>query len=159
MLVIIAIMLVCILAFFNPIFLKTGTAVTITSNDSVYAGDAFSITLADENGNPLADQLVEVKFTDSDEQTITTDGMGNGMLELNGLEPGQYDVSVEYKGNGNYSSSSASQALTVSEATTTSASQSQSSDSPQTVTLELNSYDEYVSTAVGDYKVEAMKLE
>lgn len=136
LLAIIVVMLAGMHFMFNPF--AAGSNVSITSNGELYKGDAFSISLTDNNGAPIPNQIVNVKFSDSVTQQITTDSSSNGMIELNGLSPGKYNVSVEYKGNGNYSSSSASQALTVSEATTTSAGQSQSSSassSSDTITI------------------------
>lgn len=157
LLVIIAVMIASMLIVFNPFSARTEATVSITSNAELHDGDAFSIALADVNGNPISNQTVNVKFGDLAPQSVTTDSAGNGMLVVNGLAPGQYQVSVEYGGNSNYSSASASQSVTLSEAMTTSVEQSQSSQSPQTITLELKNYDEYVSASSGEYRAEAMK--
>ena len=57
-------------------------------------------------------------------QQITTDAMGNGMLQLNGLAAGEYSVNVTYRGNDNYSGSGLTQKITIKEVQKQTSSQS-----------------------------------
>jgi len=61
--------------------------ITLNSNDAIYDGDYISIALSDDGGNPLANQVVYITIVDAkgtkNPQKVKTDGMGNGMLQLN----------------------------------------------------------------------------
>ncbi len=106
LLVIIVLLVVFALVFINPTNAKTGTAITITSNSTLHDGDDFSTVLTDINGTPLANQTVNITIIDANgaknQQQVTTDGMGNGILQLNGLAVGNYTVNVTYGGNDDY---------------------------------------------------------
>ena len=106
----------------NPSISKTETKVAITSNNELNNDGQFSITLTDMNGTPITNQTVNITFSDSNGgkyiQQVVTDNMGNGVLQLNGLASGQYNVNVTFGGNDKYSSNSTSQQLTIKEKAT-----------------------------------------
>ena len=115
LLIVIIIIIVAGIIVFNPLNAKTDTILTVTSEDTLSDGDCFSISLTDINGTPLANQSVNITIIDANggenHQHVTTDGMGNAMLQLNGLTPGYYTVNVTYGGNDNYSANSTTQKL------------------------------------------------
>lgn len=79
--------------------------ITLNSNDTLHDGDYISISLSDAIGNPLANQVVNITIVDAkgaqNPQHVITDGMGNGILQLNGLASGKYTVNITYGGNEN----------------------------------------------------------
>ena len=119
LLIIIVLLVILGIILINPIDAKTDTKITVTSNDTLYDGDYFSITLTDVNGTPIANQTVNITIIDANgaknPQQVTTDGMGNGMLQLNGLTVGNYTINITYGGNDNYSSCNLTQKLTIDE--------------------------------------------
>lgn len=116
---IVIILLVACFAVSNTTFAKQNTAIKVTSNNTLYDGDYFSIQLSNVNGTPLANQVVNITIIDSNggenHQQITTDGSGNGMLQLNGLAAGKYNVVALYGGNDDYSASNTTQNLEIKE--------------------------------------------
>ncbi|MBQ9026829.1 MAG: hypothetical protein IJ104_10775 [Methanobrevibacter sp.] len=119
LLIIIALLVVLGVMLINPTDAKTDTVISITSNDTLYDGDYFTVALADINGTPLANQTVNITIIDGNDgknsQQVVTDEMGNGMLQLNGLTVGNYTMDVIYGGNENYTSCNTSQKLTIAE--------------------------------------------
>ena len=132
LLVVIVVMLVAGLAIINPF--KEDVNLAIVSGNTLMDGDYLAITLT---------------------QTITTDDKGKGQVQLNGLTPGTYNVTATYNGNGKYKEMTTSQNLNMQAAATSSNSQSESSSN--VVSLDLTSFDTYVTKKVGDYEVKAMK--
>ena len=155
-------MIVVAFVVFNPF--KENVNLTVTSAASLNDCDNFAVSLSTSNGAPIANAVVDITIIDANgvknPQKVTTDGSGNGVLQMNGINPGTYNVTVSYSGNDKYASNTISQNLQMNEAKTisvSSGSSSFSSSSGGTVTLELNAYDQRVSQTVGEYKVEAMK--
>lgn len=118
LLIIIVLLVVFGVMLLNP-FSKTETTLTITSNQTLHDGEYFSIALTDTNGTPLTNQIVYITIIDvngiKNQQQVTTDGMGNGMLQLNGLNPGEYTFNVTYGGNDNYSAANLTQKVEIKE--------------------------------------------
>jgi hypothetical protein len=119
LLVIIALLVILGMLLINPLDARTDTKIIVTSNDTLFDGDYFSISLTDINGTPIANQTVNITIIDANggknPQQVITDGMGNGMLQLNGLAIGNYTINVTYGGNANYSSCNVTQKLTMDE--------------------------------------------
>ena len=119
LLIVIVVILVAGIVVLNPFMSKTETKVVITSSNELNYDGQFSITLTDVNGTPITNQTVNITFSDSNGgkyiQQVVTDNMGNGVLQLNGLSSGQYNVNVTYSGNDKFSSNSTSQQLTIQE--------------------------------------------
>lgn len=114
--VVIVLFIVCF-AVSSTTSAKQDAVVTITSNDTLHDGDYFSISLTDVNGTPLANQFVNISIIDADgtenHQQVTTDGSGNGMLQLNGLTPGAYTFNVTYGGNDSYNGCNVTKKVTM----------------------------------------------
>ena len=129
--VVFIVLLIAGFAFFNTSFAKKDTAVNVTSENTLNDGDYFSIQLGDSNGNPLDNQVVNITISDAgggeNHQQVTTDGSGNGMLQLNGLTSGEYTFSVVFGGNGDYNSCNTTIKITIAAAQPTSSSSSESS--------------------------------
>ncbi len=119
LLIIIALLVVLGIILINPFDAKTDSVIRITSNDTLSDGDYFSISLTDGAGTPIANQTVNIIIVDAsghkNPQRVTTDAMGNGMIQLNGLTAGEYIVNVTYSGNDNYSDCSLTQKVTIKE--------------------------------------------
>lgn len=119
LLIIIAMLIVLGILIVNPLNAKTDTAINVTSNNTLYDGDYFSISLSDINGTPIANQTVNITIIDANggknPQNVTTNEMGNGMLQLNGLTVGNYTINITYGGNENYSSCNITYKLTIAE--------------------------------------------
>ena len=62
---IVIILLVACFAVSNTTFAKQDTAIKVTSNNTLYDGDYFSIQLSNVNGTPLANQVVNITIIDS----------------------------------------------------------------------------------------------
>ena len=115
--VVFIILLIACFAVSNSIFAKQDTVINVISESSLSDGDYFSISLTDVDGNPLANQVVNITIVDAtggeNHQQVTTDESGNGMLQLNGLTAGNYNMVVVYGGNRDYSGSNTTQALEI----------------------------------------------
>lgn len=120
LIIIIALLVVFGVMYINPTTnAKINTKITVTSNNTLHDGDSFSIALTDINGTPLANQTVNITIIDANggknPQQVKTDGMGNGILQLKGLTPGEYTFNVTYGGNDNYSVSNMTQKTEIKE--------------------------------------------
>lgn len=164
---VIILLLVVVLALLASAFLIFGpfagsdVKINVITNDNLYEGDNFGISLESLNGTPIANAVVNVTIIDEkgvkNFQTITTDGNGRGFLQLNGLGPGKYNMDLSYSGGNGYKANSTSHTIEMAASTTSVAGANSQSSSDKTVTLNLDSYDNRVSQNVGEYKVEAMK--
>lgn len=115
--VVFVVLLITCFAVFTMTFAKKDAVINVTSENALYDGDYFSISLTDVNGNPLANQVVDITIIDANggenHQQVTTDESGNGMLQLNGLTAGNYNVIVVYGGNEDYSPANMTQGLEI----------------------------------------------
>jgi hypothetical protein len=93
--------------------------ITLNSNDTLHDGEYISISLTDAKGNPLANQVVYITIVDEkgtkNLQKVKTDGMGNGMLQLNGMASGKYTVNITYSGNRNTSGTNLTKTIEIKE--------------------------------------------
>ena len=160
LLVIIAILLLAGLIMFGPLGQKDVNLNVITAN-SLYDGDNFGVSLTRNDGKVISNAKVDVTINDANggknSQTITTDEKGEGFLQLNGLTPGKYKVDVSYTGGNGFKSNQTSQEIEIQNPSTTVNSVSSGSSGGQTVSLDLNSFDTYVTKNVGDYEIKAEK--
>lgn len=119
LLIIIALLVAFGVMIINPANAKIDTKLTVTSNTTLHDGDSFSFVLTDLNGTPITNQTVNITIIDANggknPQQVKTDGMGNGILQLNGLTPGEYIFNVTYGGNDNYSASNITQKIEIKE--------------------------------------------
>lgn len=159
LLIVIIVILIVGLVVLNPFNSKENVNLIASSGNTLYDGDNFAISLSTSNGTPLANQNVNVVITDANgnanPQIATTDENGNGLVQLNGLTPGNYNITSTYDGNEKYNGNSTTQIVEMKASTT----QQVSSDSSSggTVTLDLPNYDQYVTKNVGEYEIKAYK--
>ena len=106
LLIIIVAMVVLAFVMFNPF--KENVNLAVTSAASLNDGDNFAVSLSSYEGVPIANAVVDIIIIDANgiknPQKVTTDGSGKGVLQLNGLTPGSYNVSVSFSGNNQYAS-------------------------------------------------------
>lgn len=119
---------------FNP--LKSDTRIDIVSDNSLFDGDNFVVKLSDAKGAPISNESVNIVITDANgnqnPQRVITGADGRGILQLNGLTPGNYVITVQYEGNAQYKGFNTSQNVEIKELKTvssTTSSQSSSSSS------------------------------
>ena len=118
---------------FNP-FAKESANLSVTTNNILYDGDNFGISLIGNDGKAIANATVDIKIIDANggvnPQTITINEKGEGFLQLNGLSAGNYVVNVTYSGDNKYNGNNTSQNIEIKESKTVeSSSQSSSSSS------------------------------
>ncbi len=91
-----------------------GTFVIDMKNSKILAGDLlitdedemnYTVFLFDENDNPLLNKTLEV-ILNGEIYNLTTDGDGRAVMPLN-LNPGSYNVDINFKGDNNYFNSNA----------------------------------------------------
>jgi len=103
--------------FLNPGHAKVDSKVIVTSNTTLHDGENFTIRLTDLNKTPIANQRVNITIIDANgennPQTVTTDANGDGNLQLNGLNPGEYTFNVTYGGNENYTGCNLTPKITI----------------------------------------------
>ena len=101
--------------FLNSGHAKIDSRVIVTSNSTLHDGDNFTVMLTDLNNTPIANQRVDITIIDANggknPRVVTTDAKGEGSLQLNGLNPGNYTMNVTYGGNENYTSCNTTQNL------------------------------------------------
>ncbi len=103
--------------YYNTTIFKYETVILAPSITAAYnSGKYFVATLKDENGNPIKNTDVQIKFNGKT-QTQKSDKNGQVKLTTNGLAPKTYTASIAFKGNDNYTSSSASSKIVVKKAT------------------------------------------
>lgn len=139
LLIVIIALLVAGFMIFGP-FAKESTNLSVTTNNILYDGDNFGISLIGKEGEAIANATVDVNIIDANggenHQVITTDEKGEGLLQLNGLTPGNYVVNVTYKGDNKYNGNDTSQNIEFKEnkavetSSQSSSSSSQSSSTP-----------------------------
>ena len=114
LLIVIVSLLVAGFMIFGP-FAKESANLSVTTNNILYDGDNFGISLIGKEGKPIANATVDVNIIDAkggqNHQVITTNEKGEGLLQLNGLTPGNYVVNVTYKGDNKYNGNNTSQNL------------------------------------------------
>ncbi|MBQ2652326.1 MAG: hypothetical protein IJF83_02115 [Methanobrevibacter sp.] len=125
--IIIALIIIVLIVLAGLIVFSTGikgdTQITFLSNTSLKNGDHVEFELVDAQGNPLANQEVNITFEGNGEKqnfTITTDSQGRGTLVLNEEADGNYTINVSYGGDDKHNGCSASQKITIGDASETS---------------------------------------
>lgn len=90
--------------------------ITITSNDTLYEGENITVSLKTVDGNPIADETVNITINSEDGskdlKSVVTDENGTGRLKLDKLV-GNYTVNCSFAGNANYTANSTVQKLTI----------------------------------------------
>ncbi len=115
LLVIVVALLACIVAVM-PNSNKIDSNVEIMGNDTFNEGDNLQIKLIDVNGSALANQTVNITFSDKDnsnsEYSVTTNDEGIGELKLD-KNAGEYNVTVSFDGNDAYNGCNATKKITI----------------------------------------------
>ena len=100
-------------------FAKESANLSVTTNNILYDGDNFGISLIGNDGKAIVNASVDVKIIDANggvnPQVITTDEKGEGLLQLKGLTPGNYVVNVTYSGDNHYNGNNTSQNIELKE--------------------------------------------
>ena len=114
----------------RPNMNRQDTKLTFVSDSTISEGDSIQVLLEDTNGNPLANQTINVKVKDgnqaSDYHSVVTNEKGIGTLKIN-KSAGDYDVTVNYDGD-NYNACNVTQKITIKEKVVEDKSNSESSD-------------------------------
>ena len=130
LLIVIVVLLVVGFMIFGP-FAKEDVNLSVTTNNVLYDGDNFGISLVGSDGKPIANTRVDVIITYANgtvnPQAITTDEKGEGLLKLNGLTPGNYVINVTYSGDNKYNGNNTSQNIEFKETKTVQSSSQSSS--------------------------------
>ena len=112
LLIVIVVIIVAGVMIFGP-FAKESANLSVTTNNVLYDGDNFGISLIGNDGKAIVNASVDVKIIDANggvnPQVITTDEKGEGLLQLKGLTPGNYVVNVTYSGDNHYNRNNTSQ--------------------------------------------------
>ena len=160
LLVIVMALLIAAFMLFGP-FAGKDVQMNVITADTLSDGDNFGISLKSSDGTPVANAVVNVTIIDGsggeNHQVITTDANGEGYLPMNGLTPGKYNMELSYSGGNGFKTNSTSHVIEMQASTTSVAGGGSQSSSGKTVSLTLNSFDEYATQYVGEYKVQAMK--
>jgi hypothetical protein len=140
LLIVIVALLVVGIMIFGP-FSKESANLSVTTNNILYDGDNFGISLIGNDGKPIANAKVDIKIIDDkgveNNQAVTTDEKGEGLLQLKGLTPGNYLFNVTYNGDDNYNGNSTSQNIEFKETKTVETS-SQSSSGGSGLPYDIN---------------------
>ena len=103
--IIIAILVVGVVVF-SPLMAKEDSALTI-NDKKITVGDSLAVKLTDKNGNPIANQTVNIKLTDKEgitiDEDVVTNSKGNAKFKMD--EKGKYSVECSFKGSDKYSAS------------------------------------------------------
>ena len=108
----IAIILIILVA--GTVFLmnpsKEESKIVVLSNDTLHAGNTFSVALRDLNENPIANENLTIEIRDNTSRVViteqlTTNNDGNASLEINNISSGSYFVSISFNGNDKYKES------------------------------------------------------
>ena len=102
-----------VLDIFNA---QMGSNLTIKGN-IFYEGSAVSVKLTDANGNPIANESVNISISTNDKQisakTVKTDANGIAKFDLDNISQGNYSVIAVFEGNDKYSPSHTDQIIVV----------------------------------------------
>lgn len=132
LIIVFVVLLVACFTVSSTAFAKQNCTVKVTSNNALKDGEYFSIQLSDANGNPLANQVVNITIVDANgglnHQQVTTDASGNGKFQLNGLASGEYTFNVNYGGDKDFNPCNSTVKITVGGQTPSTSSSTQPSD-------------------------------
>ena len=149
LLIVIIVLLVVDLMIFNP-FAKEDVNLSVTTGNVLFDGDNFGISLVGKDAKPIANATVNVKIIDANgnenSQVITTDEKGEGLLQLNGLTPGNYVVNVTYDGDNIHNGNNTSQNIEVKKVEAVQTSSQSSSSFPYDINNLPPSNDPYPET-------------
>lgn len=104
--IIAAVVIIVIIAIGAFIYISANTHNTkidvLTSNGTLKNGDNVTIMLTDEYRNPYPGEIVYIKVLDDSgwphKYEVTTDSEGQGTIQLQTLENGNYTIHCSYNG-------------------------------------------------------------
>lgn len=99
------------------------------ADKKINVGDSLVVVLTDTQGNPIANETINIKLTDKNgvtiDEKIKTNSKGKAKFKME--EKGKYSVECKFDGNDKYSSISIADNITVNKATAKTVSQKQTS--------------------------------
>ena len=126
--VIIIILAVAVGVLFSQQMLKEKSDLKIVDK-KIKVGGSLIVVLSDAQGNPIANETINIKLKDKDgitiDEKIKTNSKGKAKFKME--EKGKYSVECKFDGNNKYSSTSIADNITVKKATTETVSQKQTS--------------------------------
>lgn len=102
---------------------KLNTQINFLSQNNLKNGDQIQFELKDAQGQAVAGQVVNITYN-NEKYSVVTDNSGKAFLTIAGEAAGQYDVTVDYKGNDKYNGCTAKTTVTVEEGTSSAAANS-----------------------------------
>lgn len=118
-LIVVIVALLAALAFMMQEPPKDVSKLKITSNSTLYEGDALVAKLTDVNGTPLENKNVSVVILDKNNdvvlnKSLQTNDKGKIKVDLD-LEKGKYEVEMSFGGDDKFNSTSTTQKLKIDE--------------------------------------------
>ena len=116
--VIIIVVLIIVIAAFSFVSANThNTKIDVLSNSTLKNGESVVIQLSDDYRNKLAGQTIDIKILAENgrayKYTVTTDEDGEGSVNLETYENGNYTVRCNYNGTMFYRETSSETPLNV----------------------------------------------
>lgn len=154
LIVIIAALLIGMGAMMMPNLTKQDTKISFKGDSKINKGDSLKIKLTDANGNPIADQTVNITITDKDGSTdyhsVQTNDKGVGSLKLD-KDSGKYSVTIKYNGNDKYKGCNDTNKITIKEEEVEETQTSSSSSTPSAYAYKSDGTPMYSQAEVSDY--------
>ena len=117
LLCVIIVILILGVVMFSPFMAKEDSNLVI-SDKKITVGDSLVVKLTDGDGNPIANETINIKLIDKDgitiDENIITNSKGRAKFKME--EKGKYSVECKFDGDNKYSSSSTAGNLTVKKA-------------------------------------------
>ena len=97
-----AILIISVLAFAYISMNTSDTKIEIVCNDTIKNGDYITVQLKDLYRNVIPGQIIDLKILDDSgwayKYNITTDDLGRGYIQIEGLDNGNYTVHANFNG-------------------------------------------------------------
>lgn len=97
-----AILIISVLAFAYISMNTSDTKIEIVCNDTIKNGDYITVQLKDPYRNVIPGQIIDLKILDDSgwayKYNVTTDDLGRGYIQIEGLDNGNYTVHANFNG-------------------------------------------------------------
>lgn len=97
-----AILIISVLAFAYVSMNTSDTKIEIVCNDTIKNGDYITVQLKDLYRNVIPGQIIDLKILDDSgwayKYNVTTDDLGRGYIQIEGLDNGNYTVHANFNG-------------------------------------------------------------
>lgn len=97
-----AILIISVLAFAYISMNTSDTKIEIVCNDTIKNGDYITVQLKDLYRNVIPGQIIDLKILDDSgwayKYNVTTDDLGRGYIQIEGLDNGNYTVHANFNG-------------------------------------------------------------